>query len=242
MKYRLGPIGQVVRARVSDAEWEPTVSKGEYSPSGSELGRRIELAWVEQGNLPYGKAAVIPKQAQRGGGEAKHTIEELSEDRFALLKSFIADPANWTDLPTDQELEVAEAEEEATAGANVAGLEMLVRRFLAKNLGLIEDGLRPHPDFPDIEEYITDVGRLDLFCQDRTGAPVIVELKAKELTDQALGQIVRYLAWAKDAYSNAPRVRGILLSPFPASKSVKAAATIIPGLEIKRYIISCSVE
>jgi len=45
LRYRFGIPGEVVRVAVSDAEWRPTVAKGNYrrNPDEAELGRRIEV-------------------------------------------------------------------------------------------------------------------------------------------------------------------------------------------------------
>lgn len=244
MKWRLGPLARVVDVRIRDEEWAPTVPKGQYSlnPHEGEQGRRIQVAWQGDQNPPFGKAAVIPPENRKGGGETKHSLEELTEERFKLLQRILADPQNWVDFPADVQPEVIPPEVAAPAAATVTGLETEVRRFLARNLHLVEPGLRPHPDYPEVEEYVTDVGRLDLFCEDAAGRPVVIEVKAAEPTDQAVGQIARYLGWIKETYPDAPGVRGVLLAPSVQWVGVKAVQRAVPGLEIRRYRISCTVE
>jgi hypothetical protein len=63
----------------------------------------------------------------------------------------------------------------------------------------------------ELEGYSTDAGRIDLFCVDRNGAPVVFELKAGAAGDDVVGQFAGY---------------------------VRAATRMIPGLTIKTYELS----
>lgn len=244
MKYRLGPVGEVVGVRVGDEDWAPTIPKGHYAlnPDEPEQGRRIQVAWQTEKSPPFGKAGLIPPERRKGGGETKHSLEELTEERFTLLRKILAEPRNWVDFPGGVEPEAIRPVDTPPPAASVVGLEAAVRRFLARNLQLIEPDLHPHRDYTEVEEYITDVGRLDLFCEDATGSPVVVEIKATGPTDHAVGQIARYMGWVRETYPKADRVRGILLVPSADWPGLKAVQRAILGLEIKCYQISCTVE
>ena len=97
--------------------------------------------------------------------------------------------------------------------ALVAGLSLLERdlqKFLSRNLGTIEPGLKPHPDY-QLEEYSTDVGRIDLLCQDARGDLVVIELKADCAGDDAVGQVFGYMAWVKENIGKGVNTRGMII-------------------------------
>jgi len=49
--------------------------------------------------------------------------------------------------------------------AELALLERDLQKFLSRNLGVIERGLAPDPAY-QLEEYTSDVGRMDFLCKD----------------------------------------------------------------------------
>lgn len=116
-----------------------------------------------------------------------------------------------------------------------------LRDFLARNLGLIEKGLRLFA-----EEGITGVeypagsGSIDLLCLDRCGAYVVVELKVSRGDDKAVGQIARYLTWVRENLAEGKEVRGILIARNP-SDNLKAAAQALPNVSVYAYELSVDV-
>ena len=92
-----------------------------------------------------------------------------------------------------------------------------------------------------MEEYQTDVGRIDLFCRDAQGKWVVVELKAGSAGDDAVGQVAGYMAWVRENVPGAEEVRGVLVCRN-ASDRVKAAIRMVPGLTLKRYDMSFTVS
>jgi RecB family endonuclease NucS len=119
-------------------------------------------------------------------------------------------------------------------------LERDLQKFLARNLDLIESGLRPSADY-QLEEFVTDVGRLDLFCLDGAGRYVVVELKAGLAGDDVVGQIMGYMAWARENIAGEQAVRGIIVCR-DAGPRVKAACKMVPGLELKKFTMSFHLE
>jgi hypothetical protein len=58
-------------------------------------------------------------------------------------------------------------------------------------------------------------GRTDLICLDQNSDFVILELKAVHTSDEAVGQILRYMGFVREKWAEASgkKVRGIILSP-----------------------------
>jgi hypothetical protein len=96
MRYRFGIPGEVVKIAIADSEWKPTAPKGTYRRNfhEAELGRRIELKWLEKGAPPRDKVALVPAGMRTSGGEVKQTIERLRPERFARFTEIIRNPSN----------------------------------------------------------------------------------------------------------------------------------------------------
>ena len=113
-------------------------------------------------------------------------------------------------------------------GANV---EFKIENYLENNVSLIESGLklvsRQYKVYYKSKQYI---GAIDLFCQGKDGAQVVVELKSRELCSRDLGQIMAYYAICKKrAITHKlldPRAYCIGLSVGP---QYKAGITLLNG-------------
>jgi len=77
-------------------------------------------------------------------------------------------------------------------------VEFKIENYLENNIHLIEEDLKliqhQYKVYYKSNQYI---GAMDLFCQGKDGAQVIVELKSKELVARDLGQIMAYYAVCK---------------------------------------------
>jgi hypothetical protein len=256
LKWRLGPVGTVKEVLAGDAEWNQTVGKGDYLGSDleSELGRRVLVAWDQQSMPPDGRCALVPQEQRPPGPLSKHVIERLPDETFQKLCSVLANPSNWIDiapsLPTvaggrfaiagpQIETEV-EAAPLSLPVAELALLERDLQKLLSRNLGRIEKGLTPHPDY-QLEEYPCDVGRLDFLCKDAENNWVVIELKAGWIGDDAVGQILGYMSWVKDNLPDGSTVRGIIIGKS-ASGRVKAAIKLFPAISIKQFTLDCRID
>jgi Endonuclease NucS len=103
--------------------------------------------------------------------------------------------------------------------------------FVVQQLDVVETGLRL------IErQKSTPAGRLDLLCQDARGNYVVVELKKTRGTDQVVGQLLRYMGWAKGEYPKA-KVRGIIIVG-KKDDALQYAINAAPDIEAKEFTLS----
>ncbi|MFQ5792616.1 MAG: endonuclease NucS domain-containing protein [Acidobacteriota bacterium] len=242
LKWRIAPVGTVRALRVTDDEWAPTVGPGEYSanPSEPELGRRIEVDWESDGVPPPGKVAVVPPEKRGKKPLARHTVEDVGEEQFRDLIQILRDERVWVELRGSQEVVAEQLAPRASEEQGLSILERDLQKFLARNLNLVEPGLKPSPEY-QLEELITDVGRLDLFCVDKEARYVVVELKAGTAGDDVIGQIGGYMSWVRDSIPNGETVRGIIICREAAPRA-RIAAKMIPDLKIKRYRMEFGFE
>ncbi len=113
-------------------------------------------------------------------------------------------------------------------------LERDVEDHLVSNLGAIEAGLT------FVQRQVpTDVGRIDILARGADGELVVIEVKAGEAKDAAIGQLARYVGWYRS--QGEARVRGILVAAdYP--EGLLYAATAVPGLTLRRFKIRFSFE
>lgn len=245
LRWRIGPVGTVTEVRVADHEWNPTVEAGKYAlnPNVPELGRRILVNWEREGMPPEGRVGVVPLSLRPKKALALHAMEELSKEDFDRLAPILSDTSNWEEILRQEIIPASVISSEDREAVDLAGLSVLERdlqKFLTRNLHTVEPGLRANPEY-QLEGLITDVGILDLLCQDAYGNWVVIELKAGRADDAAIGQILGYMGWVRENLPNGEKARGMIICK-EASPRVKAAAKMIPDFSIKRFQFSFIVE
>ena len=240
-QWRVGPVGVIRTVHLADDEWKPTVSQGTYTlnPDEPELGRRIEVEWQTQGMPSGGQGALIPPERRLRRPDAIYTVEELKPERHAQLVALLGDSANWVAVGDDDSPIPDPVPSEGEA-PQLKILEETLQKALGRNLALIEAGLVVHAEYP-LQEFMTDVGRIDLLCVDKDKRLVVIELKAGLADDRAVGQIARYMGWVKQNLPEGPRSRGVLIC-LDATPGARAALHVIPNLQIMRYQLACTVE
>lgn len=98
-----------------------------------------------------------------------------------------------------------EAEVEESIEARIS-LERDLHSYLASRIGEIDSGLTL---VDNGVEYPTEAGRIDLLARDTDNHLVVIELKAGEAKDGALGQLLGYMGCLSASESN---IRGILVA------------------------------
>jgi hypothetical protein len=244
LRYRFGIPGEVQKVAVTDAEWNPTVAKGEYAdnPDEPELGRRILVKWLDV--PPPGKVAIVPPPDRISGGMVKKSIFPLRSDIYARFMEIVRNPKNWQPYAT-QETDLSENDEQPEPSTEpepgkLAIQETLLRSILAKNLVRIEPGLGTHPDFPKMEEVVFDLGRLDLLCMDSKQRTTIIELQLGSLDDGHIGKVCRYFGWFASKYPE--KVRAILLYERATQEVLDAYKKAVPWLELRKFALTADIK
>lgn len=83
-------------------------------------------------------------------------------------------------------------------------IEKDIERFVAENSGLIGKSIKSKG-----RQLDTSVGRIDLLFEDKTGNLIVVELKLGRIGREAIGQLKRYMEWAKQG--NKKEVTGVIV-------------------------------
>jgi endonuclease len=158
-------------------------------------------------------------------------LYDAAVDRLNLIQ-------NEEPLP---EIEPEEAADTLT-GAEFA-YERDLKHFLAKNLSLVEPGLRLFE-----EEGITGLefpvgGRfIDILAIDAQGNFVVIELKVSKGYDRVVGQLLRYMAWiAQNQAEPYQQVRGVIVAR-EISEDLRLACSRVVDVSLFEYELAVTLR
>ena len=179
-----------------------------------------------------------PEHNPEGMHPDTHTSQQL---RNGLKRN------GWEVEETDTEVHVifpAEDEEEDAATPSAFALEHHLRDFIVKKikednidfngrrLKLYEDS-----DGRNGVEYPTDTGRIDILAvsDDDDQDFFVIELKLSRGSDQAIGQLMRYMSWVEDRIANGRKVNGIIVAQSIDDRLKRAARMMCSRVELYEY-------
>ena len=95
-------------------------------------------------------------------------------------------------------------------------LEKHLEEYVMKNWDIVDFGERlsiyREDDGTPGQQYVTEVGIIDILAKDTEGNFVVIELKRAESKYHVLGQILNYMTWvSENLASEGERVRGIIV-------------------------------
>lgn len=135
-------------------------------------------------------------------------------------------------------------EDGAEAGSKFA-LEEQLQDYLAENLGLLEGGLSlwPVEEGDAVEFQVDEQGpsrRIDILAKDKTGCPVVIELKVSRDHERTIGQALYYRARLKRRFK-VERVR-IFIVAAEISPELRAAASEVSDVLLFEYSLAVKVN
>jgi len=140
-------------------------------------------------------------------------------------------------------VELAFAQESATAATMEFALEAYLEEFILTNWTLIDWGRRlelwEDSDGRTGYQFQTPVGRLDLLARDAdTDALVVIELKRGRSSDRVVGQAARYIGWIRNNLAKPGQlVEGIVIAG-DVDDRLKYAVSAVLGLTVLAYQVS----
>ncbi len=147
-----------------------------------------------------------------------HTIYELSEPRFEELVGGTPKADGGREGLSGQiqeETGILPSEQDSQLQTEFV-MEKYLEEFIVSNFGAVfGDGIRIYRDEDgnDGQQYLTDVGVIDILaCEAAGDSYVVIELKKGKSSDTVVGQVLRYMGWVKEHLClEAQEVRGIIV-------------------------------
>jgi endonuclease len=162
-------------------------------------------------------------------------LYEVGHDPLPITKQ---NPAQQAALGTEPE-----SSDDLPEGRSEFAYERDLRSYLARNLHLIEAGLRLYE-----EEGVTGIefpvgGRfVDILAVDRKGNYVVIELKVSRGYDRVVGQLLRYIAWIEQHHADPGQtVRGVIVAK-EMTDDLCLACSRIDGVSLYEYELSVSLR
>ena len=150
-------------------------------------------------------------------------------------------PIHQATAKPDDKLPIEEDAE--PAGSAEFAYEADLRNYLAKNLSIIEPGLKLYQD-----EGITGIefpvgGRfIDILAIDAKGSLVVIELKVSRGYDRVVGQLMRYMAWIRRNQAEpGQQVRGVIVAR-EISEDLLLACSLLQGVQLFEYELSLKLN
>ncbi|MEQ8205313.1 MAG: endonuclease NucS [Woeseia sp.] len=118
-----------------------------------------------------------------------------------------------------------------------------LKNYLAKNLSVIEPGLRLfHDDGVKGIEFPAGGRYIDILAVDAENNYVVIELKVSRGYDRVVGQLMRYMAWiATHQAGENQAVRGIIVAR-EISEDLILASSLISDVSMYEYQLSLDVK
>lgn len=144
------------------------------------------------------------------------------------------------DMPFEEEPTL---NDDPPRGSAEFAYEADLKNYLAKNLSIIENGLKLYE-----EEGINGIefpvgGRfIDILAVDSNNDFVVIELKVSRGYDRVIGQLMRYMAWIdKNQADPGQKVHGIIVAR-EISEDLILATTLMANIRLFEYKLSLDVK
>ena len=113
--------------------------------------------------------------------------------------------------------------------------ERLIEEFLARNLEVIEEGLR----LVGRQVHLPDTGRIDILALDKHSSPVVIEVKGGVADDSTLAQLLAYMSKIKEKEGKTPR--GVIVAEG-FTKKLRHAVKLLNNVKLVRIAVRINIE
>lgn len=218
------------------------------------LTKQQVLAWFQK-HYPKVKEATVSAHLTRLSTNATSRVHysarpdddlffQIDGSRFRLFNPATDPPPIYREGNSSLSEPVTEHDEpQPSLTSNEFAYERDLQNFLAKNLSLIEPGLRLYEE-EDVNGLEFPVGGrfIDILALDSKDSYVVIELKVSKGYDRVVGQLLRYMAWiSKNHAEPTQEVRGIIIAR-KISEDLLLACSTVPHVELFEYQLAVSLH
>lgn len=162
----------------------------------------------------------------------KHSLQELRKELFKSFYRKVGEYENQYESfqaflkDIDQPDLIYELEE-----------EMELHDFLLENFEKVFDNLELYPNKKEAREFYLgeDYGHVDILAREKdTSNLAVIELKVGEVTDQVIGQVLKYMSGVEEQIADGGNVNCIVIGKEFTGKYEKAYQKVNPDIERKK--------
>ncbi len=173
------------------------------------------------------------------------SVAEIPREKFEIVTNQAAS-AGSLPAAADTAIPVIENPEITSEQMLLFGIEKELESFLVSNWGSVFRDLEVYVDENgrDGQQYPTEIGPIDILAVERqSGNFVVIELKRNRSSDQALGQVQRYMGWVKATLcrDNQKKVRGLIVCGEEDPR-LTYAMTVTQNIKLQYYKVSFSLS
>ena len=142
-------------------------------------------------------------------------------------------------------LEIEEKTEGSIVSSGLFYMEQQLEDFIIENWEKTELGIKYDLIYEEgtlkSQQYMTDIGRIDILAKDKkSGNYVVIELKKNQSSDDTVGQILRYMGWISEK-KNDGEVKGIIVAGKYDEK-LYYAQQMIEDIDVFLYEVNFSLK
>ena len=193
---------------------------------------------------------VNPEHLPEGRHPSTHTSRQLRSDLIQIgwgveetnTEVHLIFPAKEGENDVKTQGALPLNEEDNVETPNAFALEQHLRDYIAKDIQKISfngENLKLFQDQSGRKgvEYPTDTGRIDILAvsADDNQDFFVIELKLSRGSDQAIGQLMRYMSWVEDKIANGRKVNGIIVAQSIDDRLKRSARMIPSRVELFEY-------
>jgi len=235
------PVHQLMKDMVTEMKLGP----------GQVLTREQVVGWfenkypkVKEGTVTSHLIRLSMNNAKRFHWSVKPGDDiffQLGPGRYRLYDPR-TDPAPLVEGEKSLAVPLQQEDEAGEAGTEFA-YEHDLRDYLAKNLHLIEPGLKLYQqedvsgiEFPAGGRYI------DLLAVDTSNNYVVIELKVSRGYDRVVGQLLRYVSWIRKHHADpGQKVRGVIIGR-EITEDLRLACCDLLDVKLYEYVMSVALK
>jgi hypothetical protein len=193
------------------------------------------------GAARYGNSYVHKMYAPKIVGNSVTFLSDGKEIGSEILDKDLVEITNYY----KKTLEIEEKTEGSIVSSGLFYMEQQLEDFIIENWEKTELGSKYDLIYEEgtlkSQQYITDIGRIDILAKDKkSGNYVVIELKKNQSSDDTVGQILRYMGWISEK-KNDSGVKGIIVAGKYDEK-LYYAQQMIKDIDVFLYEVNFSLK
>lgn len=199
------------------------------------------ISTVVPGAARYGNSFVHKTYSPKVVGSSVNFLSDSKESNPDSMNRDLLEITNYY----KKILEIEAKTEGSIVSSGLFYMEQQLEDFIIENWEKTELGKRYDLIYEEgtlkSQQYITDIGRIDILARDKeSGNYVVIELKKNQTSDDTVGQVLRYMGWISENKKD-KAVKGIIIAGKYDEK-LYYAQQMMKDIDIFLYEVNFSLK